>query len=165
MQLCRWSTGRGPVERSRRARVDISFTQTQKMEAILKAEATVLPPQSASNAGIDCSTCFSTWVINEGRGWDVMINSIWGFLRLPAGWLGACCGARGQTKDLYLHISHHLTQLLQQSVWLAAIFRHDSCLKGLSNIVSSKCGGSLRRVSAQYDVNNYRHGHSAQQRD
>lgn len=73
------------MEQSHQARVDISFTQTQKMEAILKAEATVLPPQSASNAGIDCSTCFSMWVIDEGRGWDVMINSIWGFLRLPAG--------------------------------------------------------------------------------
>lgn len=24
---------------------------------------------------IDCSTSFSMWVINEGRGWDVMINS------------------------------------------------------------------------------------------
>lgn len=70
---------------SRGGGVDISFAQTQKMEALLKAEATVLPAQSASNAGIDCSTSFSMWVINEGRGWDVMINSIWGFLRLPAG--------------------------------------------------------------------------------
>lgn len=25
---------------------------------------------------IDCSTSFSMWVINEGRGWDVMINSM-----------------------------------------------------------------------------------------
>lgn len=45
------------------------------------------------HAEIDWSTCFSMWVINEGRGWNVMINSIWGFLRLPARWRGACCGA------------------------------------------------------------------------
>lgn len=32
--------------------VDISLAQTQKMKALLKAEATVLPQQSASNAGL-----------------------------------------------------------------------------------------------------------------
>lgn len=32
--------------------VDISFAQTQKMKALLKAEATLLPQQSASNVGL-----------------------------------------------------------------------------------------------------------------
>lgn len=32
--------------------VDISLAQTEKMKALLKAEATLLPQQSASNAGL-----------------------------------------------------------------------------------------------------------------
>lgn len=32
------------------------------------------------------------WLINEGRGWDVMINSVEGFLRQPAGGPRTCTG-------------------------------------------------------------------------
>ncbi len=51
MQLCLRSTGRRLVER-RFEPVDSSSAQTQKMKALLKAEATLLPQQSASEAGL-----------------------------------------------------------------------------------------------------------------
>lgn len=53
------------------------------MKALLKAEATVLQQQSASKAGSTVAPALVCEVINEARGWDVMINSIRGSLCCP----------------------------------------------------------------------------------
>lgn len=93
MQLCWGSTGHKLVERSCAAGRYFFSTNTEN-ESTFKGWGDCSATAICIECRIDCSTSFSMWVINEGRGWDVMINSIWGFLRLPGGWLGTCCRGR-----------------------------------------------------------------------
>lgn len=97
MQLCWGSTGHKLVERSRGAGRYFFSTNTEN-ESTFKGWGDCSATAICIECRIDCSTSFSMWVINEGRGWDVMINSIWGFLRLPGGWLGTRCRGRGGQK-------------------------------------------------------------------